>query len=236
MVAPTSDNRGRWFVVDPADNLDAAHAWTLSDDRGEILVLYDARHGGMSEVNYPRLARMRPPSDATGTRDALPGSRRGVMLQPVKGQALLIGKSGFGQGGLGNDVAVARDPHSGTALVVQPHDGSRRLCGDGWSAKIPLPLTRFWRPRLAPAGNDRFHALLIGEASDQWSGKATAVRYLDFADGQWSGTVELGLADVSSFWGYIWDAVAIGSAGGQQALVVWPMPDRIVGRWVSLRR
>jgi len=233
VVVPAADVRGRWFVIDPTDTFDASNVRTLADERGDILVLYDAKRGGLFEVRYPRLARLRPPADVAGERDALPGSRRGVMLQPVKGQALLIGKPGFGPEGLGNDVALARDPHSGTALVVQPFDGSRLLRGTSWSAKIPLPVTHFWKPRLAPAGNDRFHAMVIGAERDRWSGKATTVLYLVFADGQWSGTIDIGLADVSSFWGSIWDAVEIGSDGGRRALAVWPTPDGIVGRWIS---
>jgi hypothetical protein len=235
VVVPTADVRGRWFVLDPMDNFDASNVRTLADERGEILVLYDAIRGGLSGVSYPRLARLRsaPSSGATGERDALPGSRPGVMLQPVKGQALLIGKAGFGPDGLGNDVMAARDPHSGTALVVQPFDGSRLLRGTSWSAKIPLPITHFWKPRLAPAGNERFHAMVIGEAGGRWTGKATTVLYLVFADGRWSGTVDIGLADVSSFWGSIWDAVEIGSSGGRRALAVWPTPDGIVGRWIE---
>ena len=98
---------------------------------------------------------------------------------------------------------------------------------------IELPIKTFWEPRLAPAGNGRFHAVVVGPARNEWTGKDAPILYLEFFEGKWSAPVELGLANVSSFWASIWEAVQIGG-DGPEALVVWPTEDGIVGRWVRI--
>lgn len=235
IVIPGIDSSRNWIVFDPTDKLDAANARTLADRRGYVLVMYEAMSSGFSGINYPRFARLplALPSAKAGQRGIPAGTRQKVLLWPVSGQSLTAHFANQDRG-LGHDAAITLDPVSGTALVVRPHDGSGVLRGEVWSGEIPLPLTTFWDPRLAPAGGDRFHAMLVGER-DPWMGKDFDVLYLAFADGQWSAPVEVGVANVSSIWGHVWDSVAIGSAGTQQALVIWPMADRIVGRWVSLR-
>jgi hypothetical protein len=235
LVIPAADGPGHWIVFDPADELDAAHARTLADGRGNFLVVYDAMSGGFGGINYPRFARLplASVSEEAGERNIPAGARQKVLLRLVNGQSLT---AQFASQGPGRDAGIALDPVSGTALVVRPHDGSRVLRGETWSEEISLPLAVFWDPHLAPAGGDRFHAMIVAEARDPWWGKGSPILYLSFADGHWSAPVELGLADVSSFWGLIWDYLEIGSAGNQQALVIWPMADRIVGRWVSLGR
>lgn len=73
-----------------------------------------------------------------------------------------------------------------------------------------------------------------GRAYNQWTGKGFPVLYLEFGRGTWSAPVEVGTADVLSFFGYVWNAIQLGSSGGREALVVWPTEDGIVARWIVL--
>jgi hypothetical protein len=77
------------------------------------------------------------------------------------------------------------------------------------------------------------HALTVGEARDPWWGKGFPVRYQMFSGNAWSGAIDVGLADVRSFWGFIWDALDIARIGQDGAFLVWPVEQAIVGRRVE---
>ena len=84
-----------------------------------------------------------------------------------------------------------------------------------------------------PGGQDSFHALVLGAPRDFWWGKGFPIQYLMFSEGAWSTPVELGIADVKSFWGTVGDAVGIANIGNKKAFLVWPMEQGIVGRWIQ---
>jgi hypothetical protein len=88
-------------------------------------------------------------------------------------------------------------------------------------------------PRVSADTGGTLHALTVGKARDEWWGKGFPIRYVTFSGNEWSGPVDVGLADVSSFWGSIWDALDIASTGQGRAFLVWPTEQAIVGRWIE---
>jgi hypothetical protein len=213
-----------WYVLDPQDNLDTSDTMPAVDDQGNLHVVYDAFRGGIATTYEPRYARIAlipnlPPADQPAVHDPT----RAKSLVPISGGRI----PWFGPERRGLlQASAAVDPASSMVLIVRAHDASFALEEGQWSYPVALPLSRFWEPKLAPAGGNAFH--LMTTAEDR-------VLYLFYSAGSWSAPVEVGQADVASgmFGGSIWGALDIASHAGRRAFVVWPTPAGIVGRWVD---
>lgn len=223
-----------WTVLDPNDKLDVIHWQLAADARRNIHVVYDATRHFFVNATEARYARFKVGECSTngatgpGTATATKADRLllAVSGQPIEGQ--------FGTLGLGSQVSLSVDPETGTVHFVRAHDMSRLVRETVRYEEIRLPFTRYWEPRLAPAGRDRFHAVVVGAVRNVWTSKGFPLNYLAFSDSAWSAPVEVGIADVSGFWGFIWNAIQIGSDGKNRALVVWPIENGIVGRWIEV--
>jgi hypothetical protein len=135
-------------------------------------------------------------------------------------------------------VSIAVDPGSGAALVVKRDSDpegieiyTRRpksyvVRDKELSDSIPMPLSNIKKCSVASSGNDRFHAVVVGDGP---------IYYLNFSENVWSPPVALGIPNTSHwFFSHVVDAVEIASNGSRRAVVVWPTKEGIVGRWIEL--
>jgi len=225
-----------WTVLDPKDKLDVNNWQLAADARRNIQAVYDSTRTFFVNATEARYVRFKveecPPNGAAGT-EAAPATKANRLLLAVSGQPI---EGQFGTLGLGNQVSLSVDPETGTALFVIAHDMSRLVREAVRDEAIGLPIGTYWEPRLAPAGRDRFHAVVIGKSRNfwTWTAKGSPIYYLEFSDRAWSAPIEVGIADVSAYWGLIWNAIQIGSDGKNRALVVWPIESGIVGRWIEI--
>ena len=103
------------------------------------------------------------------------------------------------------------------------------------SGSIPMPLSNIMKCSIASSGNDRFHAVVVGEPLNPWSDGDRPIYYLNFSGNVWSAPVALGIPNTSHwFFSHVVDAVEIASNGSRRAAVVWPTKEGIVGRWIEL--
>lgn len=219
-----------WHVLDPTDNRDASSVRLSADDSGTVYVAYDAsRHLLVTELE-PRQATIATAGPSLDNGDTAAAARTAHRLHAVRGAPLSLSGEGLSL----TQAALCADPSGASVLLVRAHDASQVLAGGHWGAPIALPLTTFWEPRLAAAGDQSFHALVVGPALDEWTGQRFPLLYLRFAHGRWSGPVEIGLAAVSTFWGAIWDAVQVAGDGSSRAFAAWPTKNGISGRWIEV--
>ncbi len=211
-----------WYVLDPQDNLDTSNSMPVVDGNGILHVVYDASRGGLGASDQHRYARtsLMPPQSRReqGLSDNTANNKP---LYPVSGTEIPL----FHWERLPlNQATAAVDPISGTVLVVRANDTSFALTHGKWSLPLRLPLSRYWQPKLAPAGGDAFHLMTAA---------GNRVLYLLYAQGGWSAPVELGQANAAASWSSIAGALGIASNGHNRAFVVWPTEIGIVGRWVE---
>jgi hypothetical protein len=241
-----------WMVLEPESSLDTDF-WAFGVNRqGAIQVVYEQSRTmpflpPVTEVSHAkfviepdRLALPTASSDVTAPRwehqqlQAIPGGRaigsnnRPTFIYPP--------------------VSIAIDPDSGATLVVRRSGGFEeffqlREAGprgflvrdEEWSAAIPMTVSNVMKTSVAPSGNDRFHAVVVGEPSNFLTGGDNPIYYLNLTSNVWSPPVTLGLAN-NSHWIFkdLVDSVEVASNGSRRAVVVWPTDEGIVGRWIEV--
>lgn len=242
VVSDTTKHDAPWVVLDPSDSFDACNWQLAADAKGTVSIVYDATGISFIRVAMARYAQFTTGEsfpDDVAAEGASNATRMRKALKTVTGQdvdAKKLYSEGRGPDGIGSQVDLAVDPVTGLGLFIRAHTASWLLKDGTWSKKIRLPLGKhWWEPRLASAGNDRFHAMVVRGAYEETKGQGSPINYLAFVNGVWSAPVEIGRAEVSSFWGDIWDAVQIGGNGGEKLLAVWPTKESIAARWVVLQ-
>lgn len=91
-------------------------------------------------------------------------------------------------------------------------------------AEFPVPTSR--PIRAAPAGNNRFHALL---------GVDHSLIYAAYGSGEWSAVTKIGVYGTLSLFLIDNASIQLASDGRRQVLAMWPRSEgRLVGRWVRL--
>jgi len=134
----------------------------------------------------------------------------------------------------GPPLPFAVDPKTGRALFFarkQPFfgpwvDGGVEIKGKllGHPAEFPVPTSR--PMRLAPAGDNMFHALL---------GVDRNLIYATYRSGEWSAITRVG--DFGSQGLFLIEnaSIQLASDGRRQALVIWPRREgALAGRWIRL--
>lgn len=221
VVSETGTPESLWFVLDPQDNRDARNFLSAVDDQGNLYVVYAASRTAFVTEEQPRYVQIEL-NEITAREEPLPSeSPRAIKLYPVSGKPVLSlqpGVSDLGQ------AAVAVDPESGRLLLVRAHQPAFTLDHGAWSPPLRLPLPHFWEPRLSPAGHDAFHVMTVTEGR---------VLYLLCKQDGCSAPAEVGTTQVAGTFGSTWDALGMASAGQNQAFLVWPSENGIVGRWVQ---
>lgn len=220
IASPSAKSAPAWYVIDPQDNLDADNALFAADAHGNLHVVYSAAQVTLARVEQTRQVLI-PLATAMPQQTSLPADTlRNATLYPVSGTPLLATRSTASL----NQAAVAVDPESGLLLLVNAHQAATTFADGVWSRPIPLPLSNFWEPLLAAAGDDAFHLLTVADGK---------VLYLRFAQNDWSAPVELGHTEVATTFGVVWDALGIAAIGQNRAFAVWPTERGIAGRWIE---
>ena len=203
VVAETETGFGPWVVIEPQGNLDTSVVDATADAQGNVHLVYTKTRGGLAAEATYRYVKVDAAS-LRSARDAAPAP-----AEPGK--------------------------PSGPFKAVEGRQVDKGSTAIGESLRHPpaTPMPRSFKAVVARDAGDTLHAALVAEALDPWWGKHFPIRYFTLIDNAWSAPVDLGFADVSSFWGYIWAAVDIAGAGRGAAFVVWPMEHAIVGRWVE---
>jgi hypothetical protein len=220
MVPEASMAEPLWYVLDPQDNLDISNSMPAVDGNENLHIVYDVSRSGLAASAQPRYARITlKPSLPRAEKTAPNNANNTQKLYPFSGSQipwLGLERTGLFQ------ATSAVDPTSGTVLIVRANDASYALTQNNWSLPLKLPLSRYFAPKLVPAGGDAFHLM---------TSEGERVLYLLYAQGNWSAPVELGQANVAS--GSIWGALGIAGNGHNRAFVVWPTETGVVGRWVE---
>ncbi|HEV8619686.1 MAG TPA: hypothetical protein VGQ79_01535 [Nitrospiraceae bacterium] len=247
-MAPTYTT---WMVLEPESNFDT-DLWAFgTDGQGAIHVAYEQSRPNVmmqyGEISHAKFViepdRTAPP---TASSDVTAPLRERRQLQAIPGgRAIGYNKSPTF---IYPPVSIAIDPDSGTTLVVRRSGGFEeffqlREAGprgflvrdEEWSAAIPMAVSNVMKTSVAPSGNDRFHAVVVGEPSNFWTGGDNPIYYLNLTSNVWSPPVTLGLAN-NSHWIFkgLVDSVEVASNGRRRAVVVWPTDEGIVGRWIEL--
>lgn len=128
----------------------------------------------------------------------------------------------------------AVDPQTGKGLFFARKstsfanwvDAGVEIQGKLLSAPVAFPVPTLRPMRLAPAGGDRFHALL---------GVDHNLIYATYRSGEWSETTKVGAFGVPSLFLIANASIQLASDGRRQALAIWPRREGgLAGRWIRL--
>jgi hypothetical protein len=225
VVGSTSSGYGPWIAVEPEGKEDSEIVGLDADRRGNVYFIYRLTHGGLGDQAVYRYARIG--ADAftfSGNRDtSVPD------MKPKATQAASIVGKPVPMKGLHQWLSV--DPDSGTAFV------SLRfvVTGDSWSDAISWPLkgVKLWNVRTAADQGDDFHLFALERPGQSSFGKGYPVQYLRLSKGSWSPPLEVGMADVSTAFGFTGDALSIVRTADGKVFLSWPTENAIVGRWIE---
>lgn len=169
------------------------------------------------------------------------GAERDIEWRPSDGQAIKLMNSESEAIRLGEwfipaspPLPFAVDPQTGRALFFARKspafanwvDAGVEIQGKllGQPVAFPIPTSR--PMRLAPAGDDRFHALLGADHS---------LIYVTYQPGEWSAITKVGEFGTPSLFLIDNASIQLASDGRRQALAIWPRREGVlVGRWIRL--
>jgi hypothetical protein len=130
-------------------------------------------------------------------------------------------------------LTFAVDPQTGMGVFFAMHsdsfasttEGIVEIRGDIFSPPTLTPFKDSTAKKLAPAGQDRFHALVA-------LGKS--LLYLNYRHDGWSGPTRLGEFGTPSLFLIDDASIQLASDGRNDALAIWPKREgKLVGRWVT---
>lgn len=136
-----------------------------------------------------------------------------------------------------DDLALAVDPQTGKALFFARRMESGfgnwttaaveiRKHGGVYGQPVPIPFKNGQPKQLAPAGDERFHAL-IANRSD--------LIYLNYSAGGWTAPARIGEYGTPSLFLIDDDSIQLASDGRSETLAIWPKrAGALVGRWIKL--
>ncbi|WP_310447449.1 hypothetical protein [Thiobacillus sp.] len=132
-------------------------------------------------------------------------------------------------------LALAVDPQTGKALFFARRmesgfgnrtDASVEILGGVFGQPVPLSVKNGNPRRLAPAGDERFHALVTARPG---------LLYLAYRAGGWTAPARVGEYGTPSMFLIGDSSIQIVSDGRSQALAIWPKREgALVGRWIEL--
>lgn len=94
---------------------------------------------------------------------------------------------------------------------------------------VPTHLEHFERQKFAPAGDERFHALVWGQVFKR------DLYYLAYRPEGWSAPVRIGVYGNPNRFGVGENSIQLTSDGRPQALAIWQKREGVLaGRWIEL--
>jgi hypothetical protein len=202
------NNQQTMVVVEPTGNEDTAPEYAFSDPYGNVHLIYSRSRAGMlgySLLHYVKI-----------NNDLLEGvSLNSSAKTEEKSESKRI-------------VAVAGEPIGQDMLVIgETANGP---------VKVPKPACLFGKCLFSGA-IDGYYALTVGKPHDPWFGNDFPVEFRSLLGQgvyrEWSGPLEVGLANSGSSLGFIWDALGIVTSGKNRSFLVWPTTQGLYGRWVE---
>ena len=215
LVSESASGYGPWIVLEPEGKEDTMAIAVAADRQGNVQIVYRRSRGGISDAIAHRYLRIDAEILAGGRTDTLrsselqAGSRKYL---GVEGQSIEMGHVE------GKSIELGQLLHGFTS---------------SGPVFIPRPPARAAMFRVSSGTGETLSALTVGKPRDEWWGKGFPIRYSIFSHNVWSEPIDVGVADVSSFWGIFWDACDITSTGQSRAFLAWPTEQAIVGRWVE---
>jgi hypothetical protein len=209
-----------WNVFDLTGRRDSVPLAMASDLAGTLHVLYYKSLGGLlaeMDLHYARIDNRGLAPEAARHPDGkdLKAGSRVLRLQNAAGSRIRNTHAARRSA----PCSMAVDSGSGTILI-----GTDMLIrGDKYTGAIhgSLPPEGGIFTRTAPAGGSAFHTL-VGPGS-----------YRLLSGLEWSAPLQLGDAEVASFWASPWGACDLASTGKGRVFATWPTPQGIVGRWIT---
>ena len=219
------DHQARYSV-----NLANVDAGVLAGDAsGRFHLLYIAHEDNVYSARYDSLT-----FDQIGSPDVewRPPNGQRVMVQNLQSTSAWVGERWFVPSA---GLALAVDPQTGTALFFARRieknfanwtDASVTIRDGVFGEPLEIPVHKGAPRRLAPAGNGRFHALVMVRPE---------LVYLTYRDGGWSEPVEVGEYGTPSLFLIADSSIQIASNGASRALAIWPKREgALVGRWIEV--
>ena len=200
------NNQQTMVVVEPTGNEDTAPEYAFSDPYGNVHLIYSRSRAGMlgySLLHYVKI-----------NNDLLEGvSLNSSAKTEEKSESKRI-------------VAVAGEPIGQDMLVIGETDG--RV----FQSRLVRSENAFF-----PGAIDGYYALTVGKPHDPWFGNDFPVEFRSLLGQgvyrEWSGPLEVGLANSGSSLGFIWDALGIVTSGKNRSFLVGPTTQGLYGRWVE---
>lgn len=202
------NNQQTLVLVEPTGNEDTAAEYAFSDPYGNVHLIYSRSRGGL--LGYSLFHYVKINNDQLEGNFSDSSDKTGE-----KGKSKRI-------------VAVVGEPISQNMLVIGETETGPLI--------VPAP-GRLFRKFLISGATDGYFALTVGNPHDPWFGNNFPVEFRSLlgqgAYREWSGPLEVGLANSASSLGFIWDALGIITSGKNRSFLVWPTAQGLYGRWVE---
>ncbi|HEX5676009.1 MAG TPA: hypothetical protein VFX83_11535, partial [Azonexus sp.] len=201
-------------------NLETYDSGTLAGDAtGTFHLLFRAHEGKFSHVRYDTLTlEANAQADIEWRRPDEPA----IPLGSVESAPVWPGANWFVPFDM---LALAVDPQTGKALFFARRsesgfgnwtDAVVPVRGEAVGQPVALPLKRGKPKKLAPAGDEGFHALVAVDRN---------LLYLSYRDDRWSGPVKIGEFGTPSLFLIDNSSIQLASDGRRQALAIWPRKE-----------
>jgi hypothetical protein len=203
-----TSNQQTLVVVEPGGNEDTVPEYAFSDSYGNVHLIYRRSRPGI--LGYSLSYYVKVKND---------------LLEPA---SLDSSEKTKGNGESKRIVAVVGEPIGHDMLVIgETANGP---------VKVPKPVCRFGICHFSGAIEGGY-ALTVGKPRDPWFGNDFPVEFRSLLGQgvyrEWSGPLEVGIANSGSSLGFIWDALGIVATGKNRSFLVWPTAQGLYGRWVE---
>jgi len=211
-------------------NLDNVGTAVLSSDASGRLHLFFQAHE--DKGFYYRYAMLALAEDAQPNIEWRQSDGQTIKLTNSESKAVSLGEKWFIP--VSPPLPFAVDPQTGKALffarkssfLARWVDAGVEIQGKVLGQPAPLPVPNTQPKQLAPAGDDRFHALLTVDGS---------LIYATYRAGYWSGVTKVGEFGTPSLFVIDNASIQLASDGRGQALAIWPKREgALAGRWIRL--
>jgi len=229
----TSDG---WFYRNVFDyhlpysvNLNNVGAAVLSGDAsGRLHLFFQAHENNSFHFRYAALAIS---EDAERDIEWRPSDGETIKLTNSKSNPIFLGEWFIPAS---PPLPFAVDPQTGRALFFAREsagfgswvDAGVEIQGKRLGQPVAFPVPTSRPIRLAPAGDDRFHALLDVDHR---------LVYASYRPGEWSAIAKVGEFGSPGLFLIDNASIQLASDGRRQALAIWPKKEGVlVGRWIRL--
>lgn len=202
------NNQQTLVVVEPTGNEDTVPEYAFSDSYGNVHLIYSRSRTGM--LGYSLFHYVKINNDLL-EGGALDSSKKTEQKSESSRVAAVVGEP------IGQDMLVIGETENGPV-------------------KVPKPVCLFGKCLFSGA-IEGYYALTVGRPHDPWFGNDFPVEFRSLlgqgAYREWSGPLEVGIANSGSSLGFIWDALGIVTSGKNRSFLVWPTAQGLYGRWVE---